>query len=89
MEAPEEPRRRPAPGSGEEGREGGIADGLPRESFGRTSRDLGHVVALLRACVLNEAGPRGSWTEEKPNRGRSNAKTMAETPTPTIHTNRN
>ena len=24
-----------------------------------------HVVALLRACVENEAGPPGSWTEEQ------------------------
>ena len=23
-----------------------------------------HVVTLLRACVENEAGPRGPWTEE-------------------------
>ena len=27
--------------------------------------DFGRVVALLRACVENEAGPPGSWTEEQ------------------------
>ena len=43
IEATEEGRQRPTPGSGEEGRARGIADGVSRESLGRTSRDMGHI----------------------------------------------
>ena len=43
METPKEARRRPAPGSGEEGRAGGTVGGVSRESLGRTSRDMGHI----------------------------------------------
>ena len=36
-----------------------------------------HGVALLRACVENEAGPPGSWTEEQVIEGERERETLA------------
>ena len=43
METPEEEGRHPAPSGGEEGGTGGVVGGLPRDSLGRTLRNMGHV----------------------------------------------
>ena len=63
METSTKERQHPTPGSGEEGRAGGVVDGVSRESLGRTLRDMGHVQkaegeVLVVGIVLGRASVR-------------------------------